>query len=536
MTTAEPTGAPPDRQPSVAAVLGGALVALFAASATNSIVGIALPTIAGELGGQHQVAWVASAGLLTMTASTPVWGKAADRRGPRPLLLAAIAVFVLASLVAGFAGSMPWLIAGRALQGVGAGGILALTNTLVAVLVPARERGRYTAWFGASFGIASVAGPLLGGLLVDTPGLGWRWCFLGVAPIGLVAALLVRFAPHRRPEAGGLPVDHLGAALLSGAAAGLVLLLSAAGVAWPWVSWPTALAAAALLVLTAAAVVRERRAPDPIVPPRLLRIRTFGLVSLTSFLLGVVMFAGIIYLPQYLQVVRGADATASGLLMLPQVGTMIIATFVVGHLIVRYGRWKIYPIIGCLLLAAGLLLLSRLSTTTPLVAVGTAMALLGVGIGMTQQVLILIAQESAGPGELGVATSTATFVRTLGGAVGVAAFGALISARLHVELRSELTELGLPATDDPSQLLGTPGEIGRLPAELVAAVRESYTSALDVVFLSAIPAAVVALVAVALCREIPLRTHQQALGPAEPPFTYQHPETRTTYSTVRTRC
>jgi MFS family permease len=218
------------------------------------------------------------------------------------------------------------------------------------------------------------------------------------------------------------------------------------------------------------------------------------------------MFAAIIYLPQYLQVVRGADATSSGLLMLPQVAAMIAATFVVGHLIVRFGRWKVFPVVGCLLLVAGLLLLSRLSTSTSLLAAGSAMVLLGVGIGMVQQVLVLIAQESADPDDLGVATSAVTFLRTLGGAVGVAVFGAVISTGL----RSGLATIASPIAGDPTSLLGTPREIGRLPAPLLDAVRESYTAGLDIVFASAVPLALLALLAITMCPEIPLRTEQRS--------------------------
>jgi predicted MFS family arabinose efflux permease len=312
-------------------------------------------------------------------------------------------------------------------------------------------------------------------------------------------------------------VDYLGAALLTGAAAGLILLLSTSGVAWPWRSWPTAIAAIGFVALAGAGVLRQRKAPDPILPLRLFRVRTFALVSLTGFLLGVVMFTGIIYLPQYLQVVHGVDATSSGLLMLPQIGAMILTTFVVGHLIVRSGRWKVFPVVGCVLLIAGplliasLLLVFRFSATTQLIALGAAMVLLGVGIGMAQQVLVLIAQESAGPNELGVATSAATFLRTLGGAVGVAAFGAVISVRLHVELGRRLSALGLSESGEPDRLLGTPGEIGRLSAPLVAAVRESYAAALGVVFLCVVPAAVLALLAVAHCEELPLQTSQHEI-------------------------
>ncbi|WP_446048058.1 MFS transporter, partial [Streptomyces olivaceus] len=237
---ADASSPPADPAPAMRTVLSGALAALFVGSLTNTIVGIALPTIAGELGGQDQVPWVASAALLTMTVATPLWGKAADRKGPRPLLLAALGVFVAGSLVAGCAPEMSVLIAGRALQGVGAGGVLALTNALVAGLVPARRRGLYTGWFGVAFGTASVAGPLVGGLLVGLPGLGWRWCFLGVIPVALAAALLVRLAPHRVPDAPRGGVDVLGGALLAACASTLVLLLSAGGRAWPWPSWPTA--------------------------------------------------------------------------------------------------------------------------------------------------------------------------------------------------------------------------------------------------------------------------------------------------------
>ncbi|WP_228713756.1 MFS transporter [Prauserella endophytica] len=491
--------------PSMPAVLSGALVALFVGSLTNTIVGIALPTIAGELGGQDQVPWVASAALLTMTVSTPLWGKAADRNGPRPLLLAALGVFVAGSVLAGCAPDMGTLIAGRAVQGAAAGGMLALTNTLIAGLVPARERGRYTGWFGVSFGVASVAGPLIGGLLVGLPGLGWRWCFLGVVPVALLAALLVRLAPHRRPAEHRGTVDVLGGALFAAAATGLVVLLSAGGRAWPWPSWPTVAFGLGIVVLTVLAVLHERRAPDPILPPRLFRTRTFTVACATGFLLGAVMFGGIIYLPQYLQVVRGHDATTAGLLMLPQVGTMIVASTLSGYLIARTGRWKAFPVAGCALLTTGMVMLAPLAPDTAPWWLAAGMAVLGAGTGMTQQVLVLIAQNAVGPGDLGVASSAATFTRTLGGAVGVAAFGAVITTRLHTDLPSARAGSGL-AGDEVRSLLGTPERIAELPPALAEAVRLSYTSGLGSVFLLAIPIAVAALAAVLLLRETPLGT------------------------------
>ncbi|MFF0585104.1 MFS transporter [Streptomyces sp. NPDC003781] len=486
-----------DPAPALRTVLSGALAALFAGSLTNTIVGIALPTIAGELGGQDQVPWVASAALLTMTVATPLWGKAADRKGPRPLLIAALGVFVAGSLVAGCALSMSALIAGRALQGVGAGGVLALTNALVAGLVPARQRGLYTGWFGVAFGTASVAGPLVGGLLVGLPGLGWRWCFLGVVPVALAAALLVRLAPHRTPEAPRGGVDVLGGTLLAACASGLVLLLSAGGRAWPWPSWPTAALGAGVLVLAVACVHRERRAADPILPPRLFARPGLAVACATSFLVGAVMFGGVIYLPQYLQVVRGHGATEAGLLMLPQVGTMIAASSLSGYLINRTGRWKVFPVVGCALVTAGTVLLSPIAPDTSHWWLAAAMAVLGVGTGLTQQVLVLVAQTSVGSGDVGVAGAAATFSRTLGGAVGVAAFGAMISARLHS---------GTPPGQEPGSLLGTPERVAELPAQVADSVRAAYTAGLASVFLVAVPLAVFALAAVLLLRETPLDT------------------------------
>ncbi|MFK4540499.1 MFS family permease [Streptomyces tendae] len=481
-----------DQALSMRAVLSGALAALFVGSLTNTIVGIALPTIAGELGGQDQVPWVASAALLTMTVATPLWGKAADRKGPRPSLIAALGVFVAGSLVAGCALSMSALIVGRAVQGVGAGGVLALTNALVAGLVPARRRGLYTAWFGVAFGTASVAGPLVGGLLVGLPGLGWRWCFLGVVPVALAAALLVRLAPHRAPEAPRGGVDILGGALLAACASGLVLLLSVGGRAWSWSSWPTVALGGAVLVLAAACVRREHRAADPILPPRLFARPGLRVACATSFLVGAVMFGGVIYLPQYLQVVRGRGATEAGLLMLPQVGTMIVASTLSGYLISRTGRWKVFPVVGCALVTAGAVLLSPIAPDTSPWWLAAAMAVLGAGTGLTQQVLVLVAQTSVRTGDVGVAGAAATFSRTLGGAVGVAAFGAMISARLRS---------GTPSGQEPGRLLGTPEHVAELPAQVADSVRASYTAGLASVFLVAVPLAAAALAAVLLLRE-----------------------------------
>lgn len=314
-------------------------------------------------------------------------------------------------------------------------------------------------------------------------------------PVALAAAVLVRLAPHRAPAAPRGGVDLLGGALLTAGASGAVVLLSAGGRAWPWASWPTAALTAAVLAAAVAGVRHERRADDPILPPRIFGHRGLTVACGTSFLVGAVMFGGVIYLPQYLQVVRGHDATEAGLLMLPQVGTMIVASTLAGRLITRTGRWKVFPVAGCALVTAGAVLLSPLAPDTPAWWLAGAMAVLGIGTGLTQQVLVLVAQNAVGPGDVGTAGAAATFSRTLGGAVGVAAFGAVLSAR---------TRSGLPPGQDAHDLLGTPERVAALPAHLAETVRASYTAGLSSVFLLTVPLAAAALIAVLLVRETPL--------------------------------
>ncbi|OLT05189.1 hypothetical protein BJF90_19865 [Pseudonocardia sp. CNS-004] len=295
--------------------------------------------------------------------------------------------------------------------------------------------------------------------------------------------------------------------LVAATVAGLVLLLSAAGTAWPWASPETAALGLVVAALAAATVLRARRAADPVLPPRLLRVRTFALACVTSVLMGAVMFGAVVYLPQYLQVVRGHGPAVAGLLMLPLVGAMIVTTALVGRAIVHTGRWKVFPAVGCGLMVAGSALLAGLDPATPPAQLATAMALLGTGIGMTQQVLVLIAQDSAGPEDLGVAGSAATSTRMLGGALGVAAFGALIADRLRSDLPAVLSAANLPSdTGAVRRLLGTPAEIAALPTELADAVRTSFAAALQTVFLACVPIAALALLAVLLTRETALGT------------------------------
>lgn len=464
----------------------GALLALFVASLTNTIIGIALPTIAGELGGQDKLALVASAALLTMTVSTPLWGKTSDLYGRKPLFLAALGVFGLASLLAGAAQEIVTLIIGRSLQGVGAAGILALSNALVADLAPPRQRAKYISWFGVAFGTASIAGPFAGGLLIQAPPLGWRWCFLGVLPFVLIAAITIARAPLPVPTRSRAPIDYLGAGLITAAASGLIVTVSTAGKVWPWLSWPVAGLVGATVALALLAVLREVRAPDPVLPVRLFRRRNLTLSCAAAFLLGAVMFSAIIYLPQYLQVVKGLDPMSAGLHMVPLMGGVVVASVTSGQLISRYRAWRIYPTIGATLVLLASALFTQLDGASSAIEISLFMAVLGVGIGFTNQIMILVAQDSVPPSDLGVATSTVSFLRSLGGTVGVATFGAILGA--HVR----------SAAPAGAGALGTPAELATLPAELQEAIRHGFVGGLHAGFLVGIPVAALALLCIAL--------------------------------------
>lgn len=497
-------------------VLWGLLLAMFVASISATVVGTALPTIVGELGGQNHLAWVASATLLTTTASTPLWGKLSDLYGRRRLFQIAIVVFVVTSLLAGLAQNMPQLIAARALQGIGAGGLLALTQAIMADIVSPRERGRYTGYLGASFGVATVAGPLIGGFLVDTPALGWRWCFYVGIPFAVAALVVVRRTLHvsevlRKPQ-----VDYLGAALMTSTVTTALLVLSLGGSEFAWRSpWTYGMSAATALLLVAT-IWWERRAPEPILPPRLFATRTFNLTSVAGFFVGFAMFGGMIYLPQYLQIVKGMSPTASGLMTLPMVAGMLTASMTSGRLISKHGSWKRYPVAGTVLIAAGLALLSQLGVGTPLPLVGVFMAVLGTGIGLTMQVLVLAVQNVSAAADMGVATSAATFFRSMGGAVGVAVFGAVLNNRIASSLPRLLAERGVTAPiGGNEELLGSPAAIGDLPRPVHAAVIQAFADGLDTVFLVAVPVAMAAFVAVLFVRETALRTGRPT-APARP--------------------
>ena len=485
-------------------ILSGLLVAMLTSMLSTSVVGTALPTIVGELGGQDKLAWVAAANLLTMTVSVPLWGKLSDLFGRKLMFQLALVTFAAASVVAGMAQSMAMLIAARAVQGMGAGGLQALVQVILGDVVEPRQRGRYNGYVGATFGISTIAGPLLGGVLVDAEGLGWRWCFFLSVPFAVAAFLVVQRKlrlPHVPRDAR---IDWFGAFTITGSAGTLMLVLSLGGHEFAWDSpWALGLlgVSAVLLVL---AVLAERWAADPILPPRLFRDRTFVLTSVASHFVGITLFAMMIYLPQYLQIVKGMTPMASGLMTLPMVLSHVLGSLVSGRLVSRYGRWKIFPTVGLLLIAAGMALLSRLDAGSPHALIGVEVAVLGIGFGVSMPTLLVAAQNAVDRRDMAVATAGVGFFRSLGGAVGVAAFGAILTNRVHDEMTRLLAAAHLRF--EGAVNLGTPEAIRGLAPAVRRIVVHAFADAMSTVFLIAVPPALLGALAVVFLRELPLRT------------------------------
>ncbi|GAB3478489.1 hypothetical protein GCM10027440_14720 [Nocardiopsis coralliicola] len=511
--------APAYGQRQIIEILIALMLAMLTSMLTTSIVGTALPTIVGDLGGQDKLSWVASATLLTMTASTPLWGKLSDIWGRKLLFQTALVIFICSSVAAGFAQDMTWLIAARFVQGIGAGGLATLPQVILGDVVEPRERGRYSGFLGSVFAVSTIAGPLLGGFLVDSP-LGWRWCFFITVPVAVVAFISIQrlLRLPSRPQSGAR-VDWWGATCIVGAASAVMLLLSLAGKEFAWNSAPAYALAAAAVALTVFAVLAERRASDPILPPRLFRDRTFVLSSAASAAVGMAMFGVMIYFPQYLQIVKGMSPTASGLMTLPMVGGSLVAGISSGFMVSRWGRWKVFPVIGMLLVVLGYLVLARLEADSSLVLVGTGVGLIGLGLGLCMQILILAAQNALARADMASATSAVAFFRNLGGAMGVAVFGAVMTSRLHTELaeltrrmaersaEAEAAGRTAPAPPDLGEsALGSPETIHALPAEAQDAVIGAFNTSMQTVFELGLPIAVAGFVLVCLFKPIPLRS------------------------------
>ena len=469
---------------------------MFVSILSATIVSNALPTIIADLhGSQTQYTWVVTATLLTTTASTPIWGKLADLFDKKLLVQIAIVIFVVSSAMAGLAQSMGWLIGWRAVQGIGAGGLQALAQVVIAALIPPRERGRYSGYLGAVLATATVSGPLIGGLLVDTSWLGWRWCFYVGVPIGVIALIVLQRTLHVPTVKRDVKLDYLGATLIAGGVSTLLIWISLAGSQFAWGSATSLTLGALGIAALVAAVIVELRVPEPVVPMDLFRNRTVVLAVLGSIVLGLVMFGGSVFLGQYFQVARGYAPTEAGLLTLPLVGGLMIASTVSGQLISRYGRWKGFLVAGAVLTTAGLALLSTMDHTTSIPLLGVYLAVLGLGVGMSMQNLVLAVQNTVDVTEVGAASSLVAFLRSMGGTIGVTVLGIVLSHRVSALL-------GVPASGASS---GT-SDLSQLDGAAAAAVRAAYGDAIGRVFLLAAIGSILTLVAVVFIKEVPLRT------------------------------
>ncbi|MEU1851409.1 MFS transporter [Streptomyces sp. NPDC019990] len=503
------------------------LLALLLAALEQVIVATALPEIAGELHGLDRVSWVITAYLLTATIGLPLYGKLGDLLGRKGVFQFAMAVFVAGSLLAGRARTMDQLIAFRALQGAGAGGLMAGVQAIIADIVPPRRRGRHTGLLGATFGLASVAGPLLGGWLTDR--LSWRWCFYVNVPLGLITLVVVAVALKLPKPSVRARLDLLGALLLTAASTCLVLLTSWGGTEYPWGSRVILGLVAGAAASTLLFLVAERFAAEPLVPLRLFEDSVFNVTGLVQLVIGAGLFAAAGYLPTYLQMVDGASATESGVLMLPMTAGIVGASVVVGRLISRTGRYKAYPVLGSALAAVGMWLLSRLGTDTPRLHSSIWMALLGVGLGMVMPVLILAAQNSVRPADLGTATSATTYFRQIGGSLGAAVFGTLLADRLAAALTRHLPAPAGARLPDPDAL--TPQLVHALPPALRDGYVRAYADAMPRIFLYLVPVLVLGLVIALFLKEKPLVSHHAPVtDPDTAPLSAAIPQARAPYA------
>ncbi|CAM5454220.1 MFS transporter [Streptomyces viridochromogenes] len=498
-----PAGAPMSHR-QIMEALTGLLLGMFVAILSSTIVSNALPDIIKDLGGgQSAYTWVVTASLLAMTASTPLWGKLADLFSKKLLIQLALVVFVAGSALAGLSQNPAMLITFRVVQGIGMGGLSSLAQIILAAMISPRERGRYNGYLGATFATAMVGGPLIGGVITDTDWLGWRWCFYVGVPFAVVALIVLQRTLHLPVVKRKVKVDWAGAFFITAAVCLLLVWVTFAGDKYDWMSWQTGAMTGGALALLLIFVFVESRASEPIVPLRLFRNRTITLASLASLFVGIAMFAGTIFFSQYFQLARGESPTMSGVLTIPMILGLFVSSTVSGQIITRTGRWKAWLLGGGVLVTAGLGLLGTIRYDTAYWHVAIYMALLGLGVGMMMQNLVLATQNQVDPSDLGAASSVVNFFRSLGGAMGVSALGAVLSHRITHYVQDGLAELGVRGSSSGH---GEIPDLDSLPAPVRTVVESAYGHGVADVFLYAAPIALLALVFAVFIKEVPLKT------------------------------
>jgi EmrB/QacA subfamily drug resistance transporter len=490
--------------------LSGLLLGMFVAILSSTIVTNALPHIISDLGGgQSAYTWVVSASLLAMTATTPLWGKLADLYSKKALVQIALVVYVLGSAAAGLSQNAGMLIACRVVQGIGVGGLSALAQIVMAAMISPRERGRYSGYLGATFAVATVGGPLLGGVITDTSWLGWRWCFYVGVPFAVIALIVLQKTLHLPVVKRDVKVDWAGAFFVAAAVSLLLVWVTFAGDKYDWLSWQTYTMVGGSIVLGLIFVLVESKASEPIIPLRLFRNRTITLASLASLFVGVAMFTGTVFFSQYFQLARDKSPTMSGVMTIPMIGGLFVSSTVSGQFITRTGRWKAWLVSGGVLVTAGLGLLGTIRYDTTYWKMAIFMALLGLGIGMMMQNLVLCTQNQVEPGDLGSASSTVTFFRSLGGAVGVSALGAVMARRITHYVKDGIAALDpqyRAALAGSSSSADSIPDLSKYPAPLRTLMESAYGHGIADVFLIASVLAAAAFLITLFIKEVPLKT------------------------------
>jgi len=493
---------------SIALLFTGLMITMLMAAMNQTVLSTALPTIVGDLGGVEQMSWVITGYILASTIMMPVYGRISDQLGRKPVLLAAIIIFIVSSVAGGLSTNIWWLVAARVIQGIGGGGLMILSQAAIADVVSARERGKYMGIMGGVFAIASVAGPLLGGWITES--VGWRWAFWINIPMGVLSVLAtIRFLhlPKRPVSSHKQRIDYLGMTLLAAATAAIVLVCTWGGHTYAWTSGTILGLIGAAVVLAGLFIWSATRADQPVIPLALFKDHNFTITTIAALLIGIAMFGALGYFPTYVQMVTGVSATVAGLLMAPMMGAMLITSVIGGQIVSRTGRYKIFPILGAVIMGIGLWLLSELKIDTPTWWMCTVLAIFGVGIGLANQILTLIVQNSFSNAIVGTATAANNYFRQVGASVGSAIVGSFFVARLHDFLADRLPRLGeggQGGTSGANSL--TPEVVNQMPDAVRIPVIESYNEALLPIFLLMVPLAVVTFILLLFVKEKPLAT------------------------------